>query len=44
MSDLKRHHKEQMRNPDFAEEYERQRPAYEIVHAIVAARVEQGLT
>ena len=44
MSDLRRHLEEQMRNPDFAEEYERQRPAFEIVHAVAAARAEQGLT
>lgn len=44
MSDLRRHLEEQMRNPGFAEEYERLRPAYEIVHAIISARTEQGLT
>ena len=42
MSDLKRHLDEQLKNPEFAAEWERQRPEREYIKAIIAARIENG--
>lgn len=44
MSDLKNHLTEQLKNPEFAAEWERQRPEREYIKAIIAARMETNLT
>jgi predicted transcriptional regulator len=44
MSDFKRHLQKQLENPEFANEWERQRPEREYIKAIVAARTEQNMT
>ena len=44
MNDLKEHLSEQLKNPEFAAEWERQRPEREYVKAIIAARIESNLT
>ena len=43
MSDYKKYLDGQLQNPEFASEWERQRPEREYIKAIVAARVEQNL-
>ena len=44
MSDYKKYLDKQLQNPEFATEWERQRPEREYIKAIVAARLEQNLT
>jgi predicted transcriptional regulator len=44
MNDLKDYLDRQMKNPEFAAEWERQRPELEYARAIIAARMEQNLT
>jgi predicted transcriptional regulator len=44
MSDFNKHFERQLKNPEFAAEWERQRPEREYIKAIVAARLEQNLT
>ena len=44
MSDYKKYLDKQLQNPEFAAEWERQRPEREYIKAIVAARLEQNLT
>ncbi len=44
MSDFKDHLKEQLKDPEFAVEWERQRPEREYIKAIIAARKEQNLS
>ena len=44
MNDLNRHLTEQLNNPEFAAEWERQRPEREYIKAIIAARIETNLT
>ena len=44
MDDLDRYHAEQMKDPEYAAEYERLQPEYDIIDAIIAARAEQNLT
>lgn len=44
MDDLDRYHAEQMKDPEYAAEYERLEPVYDIVSAITLARAEQNLT
>ena len=44
MSDFRRHLEEQLQDPEFASEWERQRPEREYIKAIIAARLEQNLT
>jgi predicted transcriptional regulator len=44
MSDFKHHLEKQMKNPEFAAEWERQRPEREYIKAIVAVRAEQNMT
>jgi len=44
MSDFKNHLTEQLENPEFAKEWERQRPEREYIKAIIAARIEQKMT
>ena len=44
MSNFKNHLTEQLKNPEFAAEWERQRPEREYIKAIIAARIETNLT
>ena len=44
MSDYKKYLDKQLQNPEFAAEWERQRPEREYIKAIVAARLDQNLT
>jgi len=44
MNDLKKHLERQLENPEFAAEWERQRPEREYLKAIAFARMEQNLT
>ena len=44
MSDYKKYLKKQLENPEFAAEWECQRPECEYVKAIIAARMERNLT
>ena len=44
MSDFNKYLSEQMQDPEFAAEYERQRPAREYTKAIIDARSEQNIT
>jgi predicted transcriptional regulator len=44
MSDLKNYLNKQLENPDFAAEWEVQRPEREYIKAIIVARTEQNLT
>ena len=42
MSDYKKHLNRQLENPEFAAEWERQRPEREYIKAIIAVRLEQN--
>jgi len=44
MSDFRKHLDEQLKDPEFAAEWEHQRPDREYIKAIIAARIEQNLT
>ena len=44
MSDYKKHLEEQLRNPDFASEWEHGHPEREYIKAIITARMELNLT
>jgi len=44
MSDYKKYLNKQLENPEFAAEWERQRPEREYIKAIIAARMDQNLT
>ena len=44
MNDYKNYLDKQLQNPEFASEWERQRPEREYIKAIVAARLELNLT
>ncbi len=44
MSDFRDYLNEQLLNPEFAEEYETQKPEYEAIRAVIAARLEQHMT
>ena len=44
MNDFKKHLAEQLTDPEFAAEWERQRPEREYIKAIIAARTESNLT
>ena len=44
MSDYKKYLDKQLENPEFAAQWERQRPEREYIKAIIAARMEQNLT
>ena len=44
MNDYKNHLDEQLKDPEFAEEWEKQRPEREYIKAIIAARMELNLT
>ena len=44
MSDLKKYLDKQLAYPAFAEEYEKQRPEYEAIRAMIAARLDSNMT
>ena len=44
MTTLAEYHAEQMKDPEYAAEYERLQPEYEIIDAIITARADQNLT
>lgn len=44
MSDFRDYLNEQLLNSEFAEEYEIQKPEYEAIRAVIAARLEQHMT
>ena len=44
MSDFREHLQEMMKDPEFAVEYERTRPEYEVMRAIIGARIESNMT
>ena len=44
MDDLQRYLEEQLKDPEFAAEWERQRPEREYIKAIIGARIEKNLT
>ena len=44
MSDLKKYLDKQLADPVFAEEYEKQRPEYEAIRAMIAARLDSNMT
>ena len=44
MDDLERFLNEQMRDPEFAAEYEALQPEYEAIRAVIGARIESHMT
>lgn len=44
MSDFQKYLNDQLKDPEFAEEYEAQKPEYEAIRAVIAARLEQHMT
>ena len=44
MSDLQKYKKKQLQDPAYKAEYERTRPEFEIMRALVDARISQNLT
>ena len=44
MNDYNKHLNEQLKNPEFANEWKRQRPEREYIKAIISARIEQNMT
>ena len=44
MSDLQKYRKKQLQNPEFRAEYEHTRPDFEVMRALVDARISQNLT
>ena len=44
MSDLQKYKKKQLENPEFKVEYERSRSEFEILQALIDARISQNLT
>ena len=44
MSELQDYLKEQLKDPEFAAEYEKLRPEYEAIRAIISARLESKMT
>ena len=44
MSDLQKYKKKQLNIPEFKAEYERTRPDFKIMHALVDDRISQNLT
>ena len=43
MSDLQKYKKKQLQDPEFKAEYERTRPDFEIMQALVDARISQNM-
>ena len=44
MSDFQKYLNEQLKDPEFFAEYEEQKPEYEAIRAVIAARLEQHMT
>lgn len=44
MSDFQNYLKEQLKDAEFAAEYQAQKPEYEAIRAVIAARLEQHMT
>ena len=44
MSDLRKYLNKQLQNPAFRTEHERTRAEYEVIRALVAARIEENIT
>ena len=44
MNDLQKFKAQQMEDPEFRAEYERSRPEFEIMHALIDARINSNLT
>ena len=44
MDDFERHLQERLKDPEFAAEYERTRPEFEVMRAIIGARIESNMT
>lgn len=44
MSDFRKYLNDQLKDPEFAAEYEAQKPEYEAIRAVIAARMEQHMT
>lgn len=44
MSDFRNYLDQQLKDPEFAVEYEAQRPEYEAIRALIAARLESNMT
>ena len=44
MDDLDRYLQKQLQDPEFAAEYERTRPEFEVMRAIIGARIESNMT
>lgn len=44
MSDFRNYLDQQLKDPEFAAEYEAQRPEYEAICALIAARLESNMT
>ncbi len=44
MSELREYLAEQLKNPEFADEYEAMRPEYEAIRAMISARLECHMT
>lgn len=44
MSDFQKYLNKQLEDPEFAAEYEAQRPEYEAIRAVIAARLESHMT
>ena len=44
MSDLRKYLNKQLQNPEFKVEHERTKSEYEVVRALIAARIEENMT
>ena len=44
MSDLRKYLEKQLQNPEFRAEHERTKAEYEVIRALVAARIEENIT
>ena len=44
MSDLQKYKNKQLQDPEFRAEYERSRPDFEVMHALIDTRISQNLT
>ena len=44
MSDLRKYLNKQLQNPEFKVEHERTQAEYEVVRALIAARIEENMT
>ena len=44
MTDLQKLKEDLFQNPEFAEEYEKSRPEFEVMHALIEARIKSNMT